>query len=267
MVRNEGSKAPASRPLTRRAVLAGFALLAAPRAMADASPEALTIAAAGDQVAVTRFAAAGSDKRPAVLLLHGSLGVELSPKAYERHAQALAAAGIDAYLVRYYDPADMAALDEHTTKHAARLAYRAQRFAHWAEQEAAVAAAIARRPESSGRIGLLGFSLGGYVAAATAARDPQIAALAVMYGGMPPAFVPEVTRLPPLIVLHGEADRRIPVSEGEALVQLARKVGAPAELVTYPGEGHGFDRSAKNTAGMDAIARVVSFFQRTLTAS
>lgn len=34
------------------------------------------------------------------------------------------------------------------------------------------------------RASLLGFSLGGYVAAATAARDERVAALGVLYGGI-----------------------------------------------------------------------------------
>jgi carboxymethylenebutenolidase len=45
--------------------------------------------------------------------------------------------------------------------------------------------AIMARTDSSGRIGLLGFSLGGFVAADTASRDKRVTALAVMYGGMP----------------------------------------------------------------------------------
>jgi carboxymethylenebutenolidase len=76
-----------------------------------ASPEDLTVDAAEGNVTLSRYAAAGEGKRPAALLLHGSRGIELKPRAYERHALALAAAGIDAYLVRYFTAADWAALD------------------------------------------------------------------------------------------------------------------------------------------------------------
>jgi carboxymethylenebutenolidase len=82
--------------------------------------------------------------------------------------------------------------------------------------------------------------LGGFVAADAAARDERIAALAVLYGGMPDAMVPEVKHLPPLIELHGEADRNVPFAMGE-LVKLGKAVGAEAELVAYPGKPHGFD--------------------------
>ena len=46
-------------------------------------------------------------------------------------------------------------------------------------------------------VGLLGLSLGGCVAAAPATRDERVAALGVLYGGMPDTMVSEVKHLPP----------------------------------------------------------------------
>jgi carboxymethylenebutenolidase len=126
--------------------------------------------------------------------------------------------------------------------------------------------AILDRPDSSGRIGLLGFSLGGYIAADAAARDTRIAALAVLYGGMPDAMTAKVKHLPPLIVLHGEEDRNVPIAEGRQLVELGKIAGAEAEFVPYPGKAHGFDFSDTDPATPDAIDRVTRFFQRRLAA-
>ena len=126
--------------------------------------------------------------------------------------------------------------------------------------------AILGRSDSSGRIGLLGFSLGGYVAADTAARDTRIAALAVLYGGMPDAMAAKVKHLPPLIALHGEADRNVPVAKGRQLVELGKSVGAEAEFVPYPGKAHGFDFSDTDPMTSDAIDRVTRFFQPRLAA-
>jgi carboxymethylenebutenolidase len=127
---------------------------------------------------------------------------------------------------------------------------------------------ILARPDSAGRIGLLGFSLGGYVAANTAVRDERVTALAVMYGGMPDATVSEVKHLPPLIELHGEADRNVPVAKGEELVKIAKAIGVEAEFVGYPGKTHGFDFSDNDPMTGDALARVVGFFEaRLLTAT
>lgn len=43
---------------------------------------------------------------------------------------------------------------------------------------------------------------------------------------------------PPLLILHGEADRRIPPSEAEEVFHLAKEAGVPVELYTAPGYGH-----------------------------
>jgi carboxymethylenebutenolidase len=64
-----------------------------------------------------------------------------------------------------------------------------------------VTTAILRRPEASGRVGLLGFSLGGAVAA-TSARDPRIAALVVFYGFIPNSQRARIDRLPVSDVLR-----------------------------------------------------------------
>lgn len=127
--------------------------------------------------------------------------------------------------------------------------------------------AVSARPESDGHVGLLGFSLGGFVAAQAAAEDAHVTALVVLYGGMPDAMVTRVRHLPPLLELHGAADRTVPPAKGEELVRLARGLGAPAEQVTYPGRGHGFDFSDKDPMTADAIARVVRFFQANLAAT
>jgi carboxymethylenebutenolidase len=107
---------------------------------------------------------------------------------YERYAAALAATGIDACLLRYFTAADAPVFDPKTTRDM-REAYETRRFDGWSKRVSAAASAVLARPDCSGRIGLLGFSLGGYVAANTAAHDPRIAALAVLYGGMPDAMV------------------------------------------------------------------------------
>jgi carboxymethylenebutenolidase len=90
------------------------------------------------------------------------------------------------------------------------------------------------RASSSGRVGLLGFSLGGYVAAAPATRDERVAALGVLYGGMPDTMVSEVKHLPPLIELHGTADRNVPPAKGEELVKLGKAIPADTTVSTFP---------------------------------
>lgn len=250
-------------PLTRRTVLSGLALLVTARALRAEPADQFNVESAEGAIASTRYAAGGTAKRPGVLILHGARGVELKPRAYERYANALTTAGIDAYLVRYYSPLDEQAPAQIATREAC-LAHNDSRFDAWAERVSSVVTAILARSDSSGRLGLLGFSLGGFVAAATGARDERVAALAVLYGGMPEQIAPGVKHLPPLIELHGDADRNVPLARGNALVELAKAVGAPAELVTYPGKAHGFDFADNDPATSEAVARVASFFRERL---
>lgn len=159
-------------------------------------------------------------------------------------------------------PADTTALT--SAAHESREAYETTRFDGWADTVGATVTAVLDRSDSSGRIGLLGFSLGSYIAAEAAARDSRIAALAVLYGGMPHAMATKVKHLPPLIALHGEADKNVPIAEGRQLVALGTLVGAETEFVPYPGKAHGFDFSDTDPMTQDAIDRVTRFFQAKL---
>jgi carboxymethylenebutenolidase len=238
-----------------------MALLGLPAIASAAAPEQLSVQANEGEVLLTRYAADRIGIRPAVLVLHGSRGIERKPRAYERYAERLTESGIDVYLVNYFTAADHEAFASKTTTRDSREAYETARYDRWAKRVASVVTAILARPDCSGSIGLLGFSLGGYVAADTAARDQRVRALVVMYGGMPDTMVSGVERLPPLLEIHGDADRNVPLAKGEELVALARRLGAPAELVSYPGRAHGFDFSDTDPMTSDAIARVVQFFQ------
>ncbi|MBR0932165.1 dienelactone hydrolase family protein [Bradyrhizobium jicamae] len=250
--------------ISRRHVLAGLGLVAATRPSLAMAVETIAVEASDGRVMLNRYAAERYGKRPAVLLLHGSRGFDLRTQAYERHANALTAGGIDAYFVRYYTAADERAMTMHERER--REAYETERFDAWAARVSSVLAAVLARADSSGRAGLLGFSLGGYVAAATAARDARVSALAVLYGGMPDRIVAGVKHLPPMIELHGEADRNVPLARGEELIRLGKKVGAPAEIVTYPGKAHGFDFVDNDPATADAVGRVSRFFRERLNA-
>jgi carboxymethylenebutenolidase len=211
-------------------------------------------------VTVKAFSAIGDARRPAIVILHGVNGVEKFRSFYERTAAALARAGIDAYVLSYYDEADV----ERAGTIEGRHAIFSERVDVWSRLVGDVVGDILSDGRSSGRIGLVGFSQGGFLGTAIASRDRRISALAVFYGGLPTASHgrgDQITRLPPLLELHGDADTTVPMSRGRELVDLARKLGQPADIVIYPGAGHGFD----GAADADAERRVVAFFQQQLS--
>jgi carboxymethylenebutenolidase len=234
-------------PLCR--IMSAFACIIA-FVVSCAAAEDFSIDSNGRAIAVTRYAAEGAQARPAVLVLHGFRGIEVDPEFYARHARSLAENGIDAYLVRYFGLGS---------------GPRCYCWDDWAQTTTNVTTSILRRPEASGRVGLLGFSLGGAVAV-VGARDPRIGALVVFYG-----FIPNDTqraridRLPPLLVLHGAADENVRLSSGMELVTLARQRGGRAELVVYPGEAHGHS-TWREPAASDAINRTIAFFRAELVA-
>jgi len=62
----------------------------------------------------------------------------------------------------------------------------------------------------------------------------------------------------PTLILHGEEDPRIPITQGEELYRALKMHGkAPVRFVTYPGEGHG---NRKNTNQYDYLVRTLEWF-------
>lgn len=212
---------------------------------------------AGSSVDVTRSAVQGAAKRPTVLLLHGSKGLEAHRRAYEGYARDLAGLGIDTMLVSYLRPDDLAAIDRAQSV-AQRRALYARSVDGWVSLVRGLAARAREGPGSSGHVGLLGFSLGGMVAVA-AAGDPVFSVLTVFYAALPGFYHHSMDRLPPLLDLHGAADRSIPVSQGSRLVAEARRLGGVGELAVYANQGHGFDLDPANPDAAPARQRATSF--------
>jgi acetyl esterase/lipase len=114
------------------------------------------------------------------------------------------------------------------------------------------------------RVGVMGFSAGGDIAARAAtqfdagnaaAADPidrqssKLAFQALIYPGLPPDL-PVSRDEPPAFLLCG-ADDRAGISEGlpQLFVQL-KHAGVPAELHVYAGVGHGFGIRSANTGAI-----------------
>lgn len=150
---------------------------------------------------------------------------------------------------------------------------------------------IARGIADPDRMALHGWSYGGYMCAWSITQTTRFKAascgaaltnLYSMYGtndipstlddyfGGPPyanaegywsasamAFVTRVKT--PTLILHGQADDRVPPSQGQELYLGLKKLGVPTEFVTYPREPHGFREPNHQ---VDKIERELAWFSK-----
>jgi acetyl esterase/lipase len=51
----------------------------------------------------------------------------------------------------------------------------------------------------------------------------------------------------PTLIIHGDADKLVPIQQAEIIIAKLKEAGVPAELVVKPGAGHGWQRMEKDT--------------------
>ncbi len=66
----------------------------------------------------------------------------------------------------------------------------------------------------------------------------------------------------PTLILHGENDPYVPVSQGYEYFRALKDLGVTTEMVVYPREGHGF---IEKNHQLDMMRRIVEWFRRYLT--
>jgi dipeptidyl aminopeptidase/acylaminoacyl peptidase len=149
------------------------------------------------------------------------------------------------------------------------------------------------RPVDPKRVGLFGWSYGGYMAMWAVTQTNRFAAVVAgagivnwqsyygqnrIDGWMLPYFGASVYDDPavyaksspltfiknvktPVLVLHGERDAEVPAPQGYEFWHALKTLGVPTQLVIYPDEGHGFFREESKK---DRVFRVLDWFDRWL---
>jgi carboxymethylenebutenolidase len=197
---------------------------------------------------------------PGVILLHGAAG--WSPGLVDL-GSAFAAAGFVTLTLDYYAEAKRTP------------AGSPARVEAWPGYQAALQRAVtyvASLPSTSReRIGLVGFSRGGFLAVSVASSREEVGAIVSFYGGGgggQTTLEEDVEGLPPALILHGEADRVVPVSSAYALRDAVLAAGGEAELHVYAGAGHSFNSPTSTaytaSAAGDAHRRTLEFLKRRL---
>lgn len=149
----------------------------------------------------------------------------------------------------------------------------ARKLAMALERERAVAEILAaarflQSPESvsSKKVGVMGFCMGGGLAASAAAESAGELGAAVMFYGRPldPA---DTTKLQvPLLGLFGELDQGIPVDSVRAFASELQAHGKVHEIYIYPGAPHAFFNDSRPhiyhaEAAADAWEKVLAWFR------
>jgi carboxymethylenebutenolidase len=207
-----------------------------------------TFKSRGKDVVVDVFAPRAPGRYPAVVVLHGHGGVgEGKRSGTHEQARFLAGSGYVALVPHYFG---LAAPDRRDGRKNARS------FATWSGTVSETVGFAARRADvDPKRVGLVGSSLGSWVALAVAARDRRVSAVVENFGGFPVWEPLDPSRLPPVLVLHGDADRNVPVEEAYRVERILREAGVVCEAHIYPGAGHGFRGADRE----DAARRTLEF--------
>jgi carboxymethylenebutenolidase len=231
------------------------------------------------KINVTRFDPAGKGPHPAVLFLHGIDGAEKYEAIYFMLARRLAEKGYVVFFVRYFDCfADRAEelkffrdnVKGHLTGKGGDERKRVE--AAFGDCLTAVSDAVryvrAQPSVDKDRVGLVGFSLGAFLALSAATQeDTKVAAVVDLFGGLPAPMHERAKALPPVLIIHGDKDETVPVETARGLERLLRMNKPAPEVQVYEGVGHMFDnvkRGIKLDAARDAEQRATAFLEKHL---
>ena len=130
----------------------------------------------------------------------------------------------------------------------------------------AAAGYLKGRPDSTGKVGVVGFCFGGGIANMLATRVPDLGAAVPFYGGQPAAADAAKIKAP-LLIHYAENDERI--NAGWPAYEAALKAAnVPYTMHMYPGAQHGFNNDTTPrydpAAAKLAWERTVAFFKKHL---
>ena len=240
---------------------------------------------------IYRPVASSRARRPVVVLVHGG-GFEAGSRTDDgivRSARALAARGVIAASIDYRLRQQAPVPSRSFMKLASAMrnanlgpAYPDPEAVAAATQDAFTALGYLRENASklrirTSRIGLIGSSAGavtvdnlGYVASGYGVKVPELRFVASLWGALivpAPGGKPAVTNLrrgdASLFLVHGDADRTVPVQMSDAMYARARAERVPAEYYRIAGGGHAWTPSGiftqRTPKGQTVFDRMIDF--------
>jgi carboxymethylenebutenolidase len=128
---------------------------------------------------------------------------------------------------------------------------------------------LKKLPESTGKLGSVGFCFGGRMSLMLGINRP-VDAVCTFYGGGMQQVFDQLDQLHcPVLGLFGDQDQSIPIGTVELFDQRLDQVGVAHEIIVYPNSGHAFFRDSdpkayRPEAAKDAWQRVTKFFDQHL---
>jgi dienelactone hydrolase len=207
------------------------------------------------RITVWRYEPKAKGKHPALVMLHGLDCLGESPKHYEFIAERFAAKGYAVHFVHYFnctpvDAKDVAAVQARVKAGLLPLMPGAEPdeqvrryFRDWmGTVKRAVQLARAQENVDPERVGVVGFSLGGFITMALLATEPDLKLCAAVecFGGLPRELYASLTNAPPVLIFHGDRDDIVPVKEAYDLRALLKERKCQVEDKIFENCGHMF---------------------------
>jgi len=176
----------------------------------------------------------------------------MSSEGHLQFAQLLANQGFAVFVPHYFEPSGIGWASDAVIQ---------REFPNWMRiVHEAISYASQRATADPGCVGLIGFSLGAYLALSLAVEDKRIKAVVDFFGGMPDYFAERLNGMPPVLILHGEQDRTVPITEAHKIASLLEERKLTYEMKLYRNSGHGFGTLDM----MDAAKRTYFFLKKHL---
>jgi dienelactone hydrolase len=207
----------------------------------------------GRSILIEAFSPTTPTDHPAVLVLHGTFGLE-PPYGDDirSFAEALMARGIAAIIPHYFEGK-------------VGLEKIAPNLQLWKDTCNDALTFLAHRSGvDSTRLGAIGFSLGAHITLNMAMHPPPTLDFKCVVDFFGPTIMPPLVgtwaAMPPLLIHHGDADTLV-VPENSAYLMKELKAagkikGKDYDYIAYAGQGHGFTGSAL-VASRDATVKFV----------
>ena len=129
---------------------------------------------------------------------------------------------------------------------------------------------LKNNPMATGKVGTIGFCMGGALSLYAACKNPEIGACVVFYGGHP-KVEPDLPALrAPVLGLYAEKDGFVTVANVQSLERKLKDLKKSSEIHIYPNADHAFFNDERpevynKAAAEDAWSRTVNFFRKHLS--